>query len=227
MLPRGAAVRRIPFGLARGLAMEVDFSYQSRLYAGIFEIELARHVRSLCRPGASCFDVGAREGYYTLVLAGLSRGGRVLALEFDPSWCKLLERNLDANLSLAPRPEVRTAHVAERTDEARGDVSLDDVAYGEDGFVPGLIKMDIEGGEAAALRGARRLMRQAKPILLLELHEAQSAESVTVFDELRQMGYEVRRLARQYPVVTSAAGLGRKAYLLGLPPGGFPMTEDA
>jgi hypothetical protein len=68
-------------------------------------------------------------------------------------------------------------------------------------------------------------MRQAKPILLLELHEAQSAEAVTVFDELRQMGYEVRRLARRYPVVTSAAGLGRKAYLLGLPPGELPVTE--
>jgi hypothetical protein len=105
-------------------------------------------------------------------------------------------------------------------------VALDEFAAAA-GTPPGLIKMDIEGGEAAALRGARRLMRQAKPILLLELHQAQAAEAGTVFDELQQMGYEIRRLARQYPVVNSTAGLGRKAYLLGLPPGEFPVTEGA
>ena len=87
--------------------------------------------------------------------------------------------------------------------------------------------MDIEGGEAAALRGARRLLRQVRPILLLELHKAQGAEAGGVFEELQQTGYEIRRLARHYPVVNSTAGLGRKAYLLGLPPGGFPVTEGA
>jgi hypothetical protein len=170
VLPRRPAVRRIAIGLDRGMAMEIDFSHQARLYAGIFEIELARHVRALCRPGTKCFDVGAREGYYTLALAKLSRGGRVLALEFDPEWCEHLHRNLDANPSLVPRPEVRTVKVVERTDEARSDVSLDDVAYGEGGFVPDLIKMDIEGGELRALRGAERILGERMPHLIVETH---------------------------------------------------------
>jgi SAM-dependent methyltransferase len=157
-------------GLNHGQAMEIDFSHQARFYAGVFEIELARHVRALCRPGTDCFDVGAREGYYTLAMAKLARGGRVLALDFDPEWCEHLRRNLDANPSLVPRPEVRTVKVVERGDDARGRVSLDDVAYGDTGFVPGLIKLDIEGDELKALRGAERVLRERMPHLIVESH---------------------------------------------------------
>jgi precorrin-6B methylase 2 len=170
LLPDGPAVRRIPLGLARGVRMEIDFSFQSRLYAGIFEIELARTFRALCRPGTDCFDVGAREGYFTLALAKLSAGGRVLAFEVDPGWCASLRRNIDANPFLVPRPEVRQAHVAASTDQERGDVTLDDSAFSVDGFVPDLIKIDIEGGELRALRGAERILAERGPHLVIETH---------------------------------------------------------
>jgi precorrin-6B methylase 2 len=170
LLPDGPAVRRIPLGLARGVRMEIDFSFQSRLYAGIFEIELARTFRALCRPGTDCFDVGAREGYFTLALAKLSAGGRVLAFEVDPAWCDSLRRNIDANPFLVPRPEVRQAHVAASTDHERGDVTLDDSAFSDDGFVPDLIKIDIEGGELRALRGAERILAERSPHLVIETH---------------------------------------------------------
>jgi hypothetical protein len=153
--------------------MEIDFADQARMYAGVFEIELARHVRAFCRPGTASFDVGAREGYYTLALAKLSQGGRVLAFDFDPEWCEHVERNLDANPRLVPRPEVRSVKVTERADAARGDVSLDDVAYGEGGFVPDLIKLDIEGAELKALRGAERVLRERIPHLIVETHSPQ------------------------------------------------------
>lgn len=38
------------------------------------------------------------------------------------------------------------------------------------GVLPDLVKMDIEGGEVEALRGMRRILSEARPRLVLELH---------------------------------------------------------
>ena len=62
-------MRTIPFGPARGLRMEIDFRDQVRMYLGVFELELAPWFRAFCTRGATAFDVGAREGYHTLLLA--------------------------------------------------------------------------------------------------------------------------------------------------------------
>jgi FkbM family methyltransferase len=52
---------------------------------------------------------------------------------------------------------------------------------------PALVKMDIEGAEAAALRGAGKLLAEVRPILLCELHGTADA----VMDVLDEHGYEV------------------------------------
>jgi hypothetical protein len=150
--------------------MEIDFGTQSRLYAGIFEIELRPWFRRLCPPGSNAFDVGAAEGYHTLALARLSRGGRILAVELDRDQCERLERNVAANPSLRPPPEVLCARAAAVSDPERGRVALDDLAYGGDGFVPDLIKMDVEGKELSVLRGARRILAERRPHLIVETH---------------------------------------------------------
>jgi hypothetical protein len=169
LLPQGAAPRTIPFGPARGLRMEIDFAHQSRLYLGIFELELQRWFRAFCPPGASGFDIGAREGYVALVLARLSQGGRVLAVEADPAELERLQRNIELNSSLTRAPEPRLARVTGRVGSDR-DVTLDDLAFEEDGFVPDLVKLDVEGWELEALRGGERLLTERKPHLVVETH---------------------------------------------------------
>jgi len=250
--PQGTSEVTVAGGRLAGARLLLDLMEEKDLWLGSYEPFVLEAVARFARPGMTAYDVGAHIGYVTLCLAqAVGPHGHVVAFEPLPANQQRLRTNLELN-GLSGRVQVVAGAVGEAEgrqlfkphlsvamgkltkagtpdEPAAGLLEVEVVALDEfaaaSGTLPGLIKMDIEGGEAAALRGARRLMRQAKPILLLELHEAQSAESVTVFDELRQMGYEVRRLARQYPVVTSAAGLGRKAYLLGLPPGGFPVTE--
>src|SRR5262249_42207346 len=152
LLPRGAAPRTIPFGPLRGLRMEIDLSSQARLYLGVFEIELVRWFRAFCRRGSSSFDVGAREGYLTLLLARLSAGGRVLAIEADRIEYERLRRNIALNPCLPRAPEPRLARITGRT-AGEFDVTLDDLAAHE-GFVPDLVKLDVEGWELRALEGA-------------------------------------------------------------------------
>jgi hypothetical protein len=148
--------------------MEIDFRHQARMYLGVFELELAPWFRTFCPPGASAFDVGAREGYHTLLLARQSEGGRVLAFEADPAEYRRLCRNIAANPALTPTPE---AHLARVTAGARqDDVTLDGVAFGAGGFVPDLVKLDVEGWEVQALEGATRLLAKRRPHLIVETH---------------------------------------------------------
>jgi predicted RNA methylase len=149
--------------------MEVDAERDSRMWLGLYELELAKHVRELCVEGSSSFDLGAEGGFYALVFARRG-GGRVLAVEADPATCERLRRNVAANPALAPSVEVRQARVARETDPAAGQISIDDLAYGASGFVPDLLKVDVEGKEVAALRGASRLLGERRPHVIVETH---------------------------------------------------------
>lgn len=49
-------------------------------------------------------------------------------------------------------------------------VSLDSLAVREEVAGPGLVKMDIEGGEMDALAGARELIRRSRPVLAIAVY---------------------------------------------------------
>jgi FkbM family methyltransferase len=70
---------------------------------------------------------------------------------------------------------------------------LDDVVYSEGLARVDVIKMDIEGAEMAALRGAVETLRQFKPVLLIELSDRslqhQGSGSGEVLAWLEQQGY--------------------------------------
>src|SRR5436305_3472616 len=97
LLPPGP--RKVPLGLGRGVRMHVDFSQTSRHYLGLYEIEVSRYIKTVCRPGAVCFDVGGSHGYDALVFAKLT-GARVVT--FEPVTTDLLRSNLALNPDLEP-----------------------------------------------------------------------------------------------------------------------------
>jgi len=123
----------------------------------------------LCPPGADSFDVGGQYGYDALVLAKLS-GGRVLTFESDRDCCLSIGRSVAANPELSGLVQVQHAFVTAASDASSGEVALDDVAFGVDGFVPDFMKIDIEGEEVQALLGARRILSERAPNLLVETH---------------------------------------------------------
>ena len=187
LLPSGPHVRRLRFGPARGLHMEIDFSCQSRLYLGLYETEVNPYLRALCRPGFSGFDVGGQSGYDALLMARLT-GGPVVSVECDPASVEQMKENFALNPLLTPRLVAWAAAAASATDEATGTVTLDDLA--ERTFVPDVVKIDVEGAEADVLAGAGRILTERRPGLIVEVHSPEVEQEC--LEILRWHGYQPR-----------------------------------
>jgi hypothetical protein len=147
--------------------MRVDFAHQTRTYLGLYEIELNRHLRRILQPGVRSFDVGAQFGYDSLVIAKHTSAA-VAAFECDPSCVPELSANMALNPAIEPLVTVVEAQVG----TGPGQLGLDDYAF-DGGFVPDFIKLDIEGGELAALRSAERILSTRHPALVVEVHSAE------------------------------------------------------
>ena len=87
----------------------------------------------------------------------------MLAVEADPGTSERLRRSVAANPALIERIGVTEERVGPET-------GLDALAYRPGGFVPDLVKMDVEGNEVAALRGAQRLLSERRPHVIIETH---------------------------------------------------------
>jgi len=178
--------------------MDIDFSVHSRLFLGLYEIELNEHLRALCSPTANCFDIGGQFGYDALVLAKLSTG-RIVSFECDPDACRQLDRNIRMNAGLAERVQVVHAFVTSRAEDGGGCVALDDLIERDDLFTPDFVKMDIEGSEYDALLGAQKLVAQRRTKFLVETHSKSLEDQCLAFFESHGYRTEIVNQRRFLP----------------------------
>ena len=147
------------------------------------------------KPGDTFMDVGAYVGWYTIQAARvLGPAGRVIALEPDTYNRGQLEENLAINrlenCTVVPAAAwFKAEEVGWRTDGVPVWSQVDQQSRGQsvravtiDSLVDELglrsvdwIKMDIEGAETEALRGAERALRRFRPVLFIEIHETLQA----------------------------------------------------
>lgn len=231
-------------GLA-GWRLWLDLQSEKDYWLGSYEPELQQALAGLVQPGMVAYDVGANIGYISLLLARhVGETGQVFAFEALPANQERLRRNLALN-ELGGRVRLIPAAVVEGARPVRflvgpsggmgkadGSAGRQDVAYAEaleidglslDGFVydqgnppPQVVKMDIEGGEVLALPGMQRLLDEARPLLMLELHGPEAARCA--WESLTSRGYRLCRMRPGYPVVKNLEALDWKAYLLAFPP---------
>jgi len=142
-------------------------------------------------PGNVFIDVGAHTGWYTIQAArAIGPAGRVIALEPDETNRRQLERNVSLNeiknhtiiptavwsKSGSVQWSPGQASVWHKIDEAHGTqtvrtVTLDDLVSQLSLPSVDWIKMDIEGAEVDAIKGAEQLLRRFRPVLFIEIHE--------------------------------------------------------
>lgn len=167
-----------------------------------------------CGAGMFLLDVGAHFGIFSLAAAHF--GGRAIAVDPSPIATRMIAKQLALN-NLKNSVQIIQAAVGDK------DGTLDMVSAGvySDGYfkfdgrrgkseltrvkattidqlagqfgVPTHIKIDVEGHEAAVLRGGRNVLRRFAPILLVELHNeivaADGRDPNDALDELTEMGY--------------------------------------
>jgi hypothetical protein len=185
---RPGRARRIPVGIAAGLRLEVDPAAPVHVYLGTAETEIAPHLRRLAQRGVRCFDIGGHNAYYAMVLARLT-GEPVVSFEFDPDGIARMTRNLALNPALSGRVRVEQAYLADEDDPAAGAARLDTLVRQRGLPWPGLLKVDVEGAEAAVLRGAPRVLDH-RPAVVIETHGAAVERECAALLEAR--GYRVR-----------------------------------
>lgn len=197
-------------GPLKGARWIVGASVRSCLL-GSFEAELQKTFTDVVKPGDVVFDIGANVGFFTLLSASLvGPAGSVVAFEPLPEAAAYLHRHLVLNditnvrvvgAAVSDRSGQGSFFVAQHNSLGRlahdGRLSVDVVTIDEwlkRGIVPppNSLKIDVEGGEDAVLRGARDLLSRHRPTVLLATHGYDRHEYCCTF--LQNLGYSVEVL---------------------------------
>ena len=160
-------------------------------------------------------DVGAHLGYYACLAGALNPDLKLYLFEMNRNLVELIEHNLKANgLDSA---EVVNQAVSDRTKpigyadgsvdaglsmhapgELSGEVIAESVSLDEffdsKGVTPDVIKIDVQGAEMEALRGAEQILRRCHPVIFLEVHPkfvgAFGTTPQEVYGFLTETGYD-------------------------------------
>jgi len=171
---------------------------------------------SYCHPGMFLFDVGASFGIFSLACARL--GGKAIAIDPSRIATNMIAKQLKLN-NLKDNVRILEAAIGDMD----GTIEMLSAGIYSDGYYrceagrdkreltrvpvttvdhlaehfgrPSHLKIDVEGYEAAVIRGARELLKRWSPLVFLELHNemvrASGGDVTFCVNELLKLGYEL------------------------------------
>ena len=192
---------------------------------GTHEIQVQEALRRTAGPGDVVWDVGANIGSFALLAARVvGPQGHVVAIEPEAACAAAIRTNAARNglhwlevreVAATDRTRdvemivvgdslwTRLASVGEHdlaTDRRLvGGCALDDL----DAPAPALVKIDVEGAELDVLAGMRRVLEQARPVVVCEMHGL-NGEFCAAMDDA---GYDVLNLDGREPVAEAGVNV--------------------
>ncbi|MGH9740606.1 MAG: FkbM family methyltransferase [Candidatus Acidiferrales bacterium] len=178
------------------------------------------HFLSLCTPKMYLFDIGAHYGAFSVAAA--LHGGTALAVDPSPTAVRMIAKQAILNKCDKNIQTIRFA-----VSDSNGVIGLLSSGVFSHGYfkvakgrpkseliqspsvtvdelvrrfgAPTHIKIDVEGHEAAALRGARAFLAEHSPILFLELHNemvrSERGDPRAALEEITSLGFKTFSLA--------------------------------
>ena len=194
-------------------------AYKTGYQAQVLDPDQAAEFQSFlshCKPGMILFDLGAHFGFFSLAAAHYD--GRAVAVDPSPAAIHMIETQAKLNHCASSIKTIRAA-----ASDTAGEIDMLATGVLSDGYfiisrgrrsseltrlqaitidqltqeygMPTHIKIDVEGYEAAVLRGARPTLSGSSPMLFVELHNEIVAlgggDRNEALDELARMGYAV------------------------------------
>lgn len=164
---------------------------------------------SLTSTKTRLLDIGALHGAFSLAFAS-NASKQAIAVDPSPLAFARLLYNLHANSTARVQPlecalsdhegllalhfeweHAVSAPVA--ADEFNATCVTGDILCRQQGFIPDVIKIDVEGHEARVLRGLQATLSAHRPLLFLELHpallRAEGDDLASIDAQLRRLGY--------------------------------------
>ena len=214
---------------------------------GVWEPHVEQFLRGALRPGDTAMDVGANIGYFSAVMAQcVGAEGRVWSFEPVPPTFEQLSACASLNVFQQLKPQrlalgaepgtavihydpkmmgsasihpTATEHQVERCDVTV--VRLDDLIANGTVTAPRLMKVDVEGHELSAFRGAQATLRDARPTVIFEFNRETASAAGWTFDDLAALfracaPYRFYRLDEErgpVPVDTHADPAGAEKYV--------------
>jgi FkbM family methyltransferase len=200
---------------------------------GTYEYWKTRLMSDLVKEGMTILDIGANEGYYSLLFARLMRdNGRVLAFEPDPSNSRLLRRNIEANgyQCIELHEYALSDGEGETTFYPGGGVgslvhtttplayfaspsqpvtvrtrTLDNVLREANIKNVDLMKIDVEGADLLVLKGAKRTLETTNVRILMDV-DVSGDERTELFDLLHSSGFSLYRIGKGLKPIDFANG---------------------
>ena len=204
----------------RGVLRSLRIYYGNRSQRAAMDRLYGQFVRA----GDLVFDVGAHVGYFTLLAAQrVTETGTVLSIEPNPTALDQLHQNVDRSglknvlvahsacgdsdepvrlyLHTESNSSMASLSAANATGGVGVDVAcstLDDLCADHRITRARLVKIDVEGAELSVLRGMDRILREMRPIIVLELEPrllaAFGASPDAILALLEGYGYRVASL---------------------------------
>jgi len=202
-----------PFRLPSG-----DAGIGVELMSGIREPNATRYLATLLRNDDVILDIGANIGYYVAVERHFAPGASIHAIEPVPANLALLRQNAPSGVTIHPvaisdhtgtDPIYIPDHCNWATlnrqhagtlagvHEVQVGVTTLDRFCEEHDLAPTFLRMDVEGSEAAILKGASNLIASGQPLkMMIELHALSRppGEIETMVRDLLRVGFVIRRV---------------------------------
>ncbi len=180
-------------GALKGMRFRFDLRADTQRWRGIHERPLQRWLRRHVEPGSTCLDIGAADGYYTLLMAKLAGpSGSVHAFEPSPL-CERITEHVKLNCerhALAPVNAHRLFVAAEAAHARAPSTTVDELVRRESLERVDVVKVDVDGAEGEVVHGAAETLERFRPHVFVEVHSRALLEEVR--DALAGYGYPLR-----------------------------------
>ena len=173
----GEELREIKFGVAKGIKMQIDADSKAQRILGLDEKEIQSDFKKYAVKADYFFDIGASDGYYSLIYKKLNTPGKIFAFEVKEDLTLEMEKNFSINHFDFKDVSLIKKFVSNFEDEKHTSIDTVFTSKGKNLF----FKIDVDGGEMEVLNGLKNTIANNNCFFIIETHTKKLEEDCLAF----------------------------------------------